>query len=122
MRIKAFGPLYIQGYDGVYAQSSGGKPRTSMDLSALPRIWYGSVPETTNIAARGYHDFEVPFPEEYDSPPNVQLTIYTHTTATTSFDCDISLRSVSTTGFTARIINHEGIVRSPAFQWLAVGQ
>lgn len=120
-RIKAFGPLYIQGHDGVYAVNDM-NGRTSMDLSALPRIWYGSVPETTNIEARGYHDFEVTFPEVYDSPPNVQLTIYTHTTATTTFDCDICLRSVSTTGFTARIINHEGTGRSPAFQWLAVGQ
>lgn len=122
MRIKAFGPLYIQGYDGVYAQGGGGELRTSMDLSALDRIWYGSVDQTTGIAAHGYHDFDITFPEEYDSPPNVQLTIYTTTSATTSFDCDIFLRSVSTTGFTARIINREGTGRSPAFRWLAVGQ
>lgn len=122
MRIKAFGPLYIQGYDGVYAQSGGGKPRTSMDLSALPRIWYGNTEQNTEIAAHGYHDFDITFPEEYDSPPNVQLTIYTTTSATTSFDCDIFLRSVSTTGFTARIINREGTPRYPGFHWLAVGQ
>lgn len=121
-RIKAFGPLYIHGYDGVYAQSGGGKPRTSMDLSALDRIWYGSTEQNILIAAHGYHDFDITFPEEYDSPPNVQLTILTTTSATTSFDCDIFLRSVSTTGFTARIINREQAGRYPAFHWLAVGQ
>lgn len=121
MRVSSFGPLYIQGYDGVYAVNDM-NGRTSMDLSALDRICYGSMYQTTNIAAHGYHDFDITFPEEYDSPPNVQLTIYTDTKATTSFDCDIFLRSVSTTGFTARIINREGTGRAPAFHWLAVGQ
>lgn len=121
MRIRAFGPLYLQAYDGVYAQSDNGGLRTSMDLSALPSIQHGSVDQTTNVPARGYHDFDVTFGTEFGNPPNVQLTIYTTTSATTSFDCDIFLRSVSTTGFTARIVNRENATRSPGFNWLAIG-
>lgn len=120
MRVRAFGPLFLCGYDGVYAVNDM-NGRTSMDLSSLPLVLSGSVDQTTGIAARGYHDYDVTFGAEFDSPPNVLLTIYTTTSATTSFDCDIYLRSRSTTGFTARIINREGTGRSPGFQWLAIG-
>lgn len=120
MRVRAFGPLFLCGYDGVYAVNDM-NGRTSMDLSSLPLVLQGSVDQTTGIAAHGYHDFDVTFGAEFDSPPNVLLTIYTTTSATTSFDCDIYLRARSTTGFTARIINREGTARSPGFQWLAIG-
>ena len=121
MRVRAFGPLYLQGYDGVYAVSESGGVRTSQNLAALPHLEHGSVDQTANISARGYRDYDVTFPTEFASPPNVLLTIYTTTSATTSFDCDIFLRSVSTTGFTARIINRENATRAPGFQWLAIG-
>ena len=81
----------------------------------------GTVGQTTSIAANGYHDFNVSFGHTYASAPAVNLTIYSTTTATTSFDCDIYLRSVSTTGFTARIINRESTSRSPGFHWQAIG-
>ena len=121
MRVRAFGPLYLQGYDGVYAVSESGGVRTSQNLAALPHLEHGAVDQTTSVPARGYQDFNVTFPREFDSAPDVLLTIYTTTGATTSFDCDIFLRSVSTTGFTARIINREGTTRSPGFRWLAIG-
>ena len=121
MRIKAFGPLYLQAYDGVYAQSDNGGLRTSMDLSALPGIQHGSVGQTTNVPAMGYHDFDVTFPLAFSTTPDVLLTICTTTSATTSFDCDIYLCAVTTTGFTARIVNRENATSSPGFTWLAIG-
>ncbi len=81
---------------------------------------HGMVAQGTNVPANGYHDFSVSFGHTYASPPDVLLTIYTTTSATT-FNCDIYLRSRSTTGFTARIVNREGSDRSPGFQWLAIG-
>lgn len=84
-------------------------------------IRHGTVGQTESIAANGYRDYNVSFDHTFESAPNVQLTIYSTTSATTSFDCDIYLRSVSTTGFTARIINHESVARSPGFCWQAIG-
>lgn len=82
---------------------------------------HGAVPQDESIAANSYRDYTIAFNHTYPSPPNVLLTIYTTTSATASFDCDIYLRSVSTTEFTARIINREGTPRSPGFRWLAIG-
>ena len=81
---------------------------------------HGKVGQDTSIAANSYHDYSVSFGHTYASAPNVQLTIYTTSTATT-FDCDIYLTSVSTTGFTARIFNRENASRSPGFHWKAIG-
>lgn len=81
---------------------------------------HGMVGQSTNVPANGYHDFNVSFGHTYSSPPDVLLTLYTTTTATT-FNCDIYLRSRSTTGFTARIVNREGSDRSPGFTWFAIG-
>lgn len=100
-----------------------GRVYASVDMEAAAKAigaQSGSVGQTTGIAANGYHDFDVTFPTEFATVPNVLLTIYTTSTAT-MFNCDIYLRAKSTTGFTARIINREGTGRSPGFQWLAIG-
>jgi hypothetical protein len=100
-----------------------GRVYASVDMEAAGKVisaQSGSVGQTTGIAANGYHDFDVTFPTEFDSVPNVLLTIYTTSTATT-FNCDIYLRAKSTTGFTARIFNRESVGRAPGFQWLAIG-
>lgn len=81
---------------------------------------HGMVAQGTNVPANGYHDFTVSFGHTYASPPDVLLTLYTASTATT-FNCDIYLRARSTTGFTARIVNREGSDRSPGFTWFAIG-
>jgi hypothetical protein len=101
-----------------------GRVYASVDMESAAKAigaQSGSVDQTTNISARGYHDFDVTFDREFATVPNVLLTIYTTTSATTSFDCDIYLRAKSTTGFTARIINRENATRAPGFQWLAIG-
>lgn len=81
---------------------------------------HGMVGQSANVPANGYRDYTVSFGHTYASTPDVLLTIYTTTTATT-FNCDIYLRSRSTTGFTARIVNREGSDRSPGFTWFAIG-
>lgn len=106
----------------LYGPNGEGYASVSMeDAGKVLSAQSGSVDQTTNISARGYHDFDVTFPREFDAEPNVLLTIYTTTSATTSFDCDIYLRAVSTTGFTARIVNRENATRAPGFRWLAIG-
>lgn len=82
---------------------------------------HGTVAQSVGIPANSYHDFTVEFDHIYDSPPDVQLTILTTTSATTSYNCDIYLRSKSTTGFVARIVNRENVARSPGFCWFAIG-
>lgn len=106
----------------LYGPNGEGYASVSMeDAGKVLSTQSGIVDQTTNISARGYHDFSVTFPREFATVPDVLLTIYTTTSATTSFDCDIFLRARSTTGFTARIINRENATRAPGFQWLAIG-
>ena len=106
----------------LYGPNGEGYASVSMEAAAkVIGAQSGSVGQTTGIAANGYHDFDVTFDREFVTVPNVLLTIYTTTSATTSFDCDIYLRAKSTTGFTARIINRENATRAPGFQWLAIG-
>jgi hypothetical protein len=105
----------------LYGPNGEGYASVSMEAAAkVISAQSGSVDQTTGIAANGYHDFDVTFPTEFDSVPNVLLTIYTTSTATT-FNCDIYLRAKSTTGFTARIVNRENATRSPGFTWFAIG-
>lgn len=87
-------------------------------LGAFPT--HGMVAQGTDVPANGYRDFNVSFGHTYSSPPDVQLTLYTTSTATT-FNCDIYLRGRSNTGFTARIVNRENATRSPGFTWFAIG-
>ena len=119
-RLISGGPLYLYGYDGVYAQSDNGGSQESANLAMYRplRIDVGEVDQSQSIAANSYRDYNVTFDSAFGRVPNVQLTIYTTSTATT-FDCDIYLRSVSTTGFTARIFNRESTSRSPGFRWQA---
>lgn len=105
----------------LWGQNGEGYASVSMEAAGkVISAQSGSVGQTTGIAANGYHDFDVTFPTEFATVPNVLLTIYTTTTATT-FNCDIYLRAKSTTGFTARIVNRENATRAPGFQWLAMG-
>jgi hypothetical protein len=105
----------------LYGPNGEGYASVSMEAAAKAiGAQSGSVGQTTGIAANGYHDFDVTFPTEFATVPNVLLTIYTTSTATT-FNCDIYLRAKSTTGFTARIVNRESVGRAPGFQWLAIG-
>jgi hypothetical protein len=105
----------------LYGPNGEGYASVSMEAAGkVISAQSGSVGQTTGIAANGYHDFDVTFASEFASVPNVLLTIYTTSTATT-FNCDIYLRAKSTTGFTARIVNRESVGRAPGFQWLAIG-
>lgn len=105
----------------LYGPNGEGYASVSMEAAGkVISAQSGSVGQSTGIAANGYHDFDVTFPTEFATVPNVLLTIYTTTTATT-FNCDIYLRAKSTTGFTARIVNRESVGRAPGFQWLAIG-
>ena len=81
---------------------------------------HGMVGQSADVPANGYRDYTVDFGHTYASPPDVLLTIYTTSTATT-FNCDIYLRGRSNTGFTARIVNRENATRSPGFTWFAIG-
>lgn len=91
-------------------------------VDGLPDVVSGTVGQSESISGGGYRDYTVSFDETFSTAPVVVLTVYSTSTATT-FDCDIYLRSVSTTGFTARIFNREtNNARSPGFHWQAVGE
>ena len=103
--------------------TSGGAAAWKSALNITPSdvgITKGTVGQTETVSANSYRDYSVSFGRTYSSAPVVQLTIYS-TSTSADFNCDIVLRSVTTTGFTARIFNRENAARSPGFHWTAIG-
>jgi hypothetical protein len=54
MRIRAFGPLYLQAYDGVYAQSDNGGLQTSVDLASLVSTAWADLPLASGVTEYDY--------------------------------------------------------------------
>jgi hypothetical protein len=51
MRVRAFGPLYLQAYDGVYAQSDNGGLQTSVNLASLVSTDWADLPLASGVRA-----------------------------------------------------------------------
>lgn len=54
MRIRAFGPLYLQAYDGVYAQSDNGGLQTSVNLASLVSTAWADLPLASGVTEYDY--------------------------------------------------------------------
>lgn len=120
-RLTSGGPLYLSGYDGVYAVN-GMSGNTSSDLSKYVTpgvIRSGVVGQTNNVQPGDYVDVSVSFGYTYSSAPKVVVGLNSTSQSGDIGMCSVAVASVSTTGFTARIFNASNGVRSPGFYWIA---
>ncbi|MBQ8994507.1 MAG: hypothetical protein IJ091_11320 [Oscillospiraceae bacterium] len=72
-------------------------------------------------ASGGYKDVAFTFDEAFTEVPVIVVGFYSSSTVGTFGRCCVSVAANSTTGFTARIFNGDTASRSPALQWIAVG-
>ena len=93
----------------------------NLAVSKVPGIRRGVVGQTNSVSAGGYKDVSVSFGHTYSSAPTVVVGLNSSSTSSDLGQCSVSVASVNTTGFTARLFNNSGTNRSPGFYWIAIG-
>ena len=73
------------------------------------------------VTAGSYKDVTIPFGYTYSSAPNVVVCFNSDSTAGDFGKCTCSVKSVTTSNFTARIFNGDEKDRAPGLRWIAVG-
>ncbi len=90
-------------------------------LAELPSMVQFGRTGTLSVAAGAITEYDVTFPKAFSSTPQVFITCYSTTTASTFGSNSWMVYGISTTGFTIRVANNESAGRSPSFNWLAIG-
>lgn len=90
-------------------------------LGANARPEHGSVGESTTVASGGYADVGVTFSHAYASAPSVIVGLLSTDVTGGAGSASVAVKSVTTTGFTARLFNASSSSLTLGFHWIALG-
>lgn len=86
----------------------------------------GGTVAAVSLPIQNYSDGTITFPKAFSAAPSIATTIFATDSINNYADhqageCAVVIRSISTTGFTYRLLNGRGSARTIGFTWMAIG-